>query len=145
YIWRMCYPGSFGHFTSLDNVGGQIFPYLANSSAPCDQRDYIIGSCIANSTTPAIDFAAEQQCLCGSNLVDAWNGCDACYYAHGVRYTDGEEESEYISSALSAECAPSPYPSVPFFNLLNITIATTTSPPLVLVDDKFPNQTAASN
>ncbi|KAH6714548.1 hypothetical protein BKA61DRAFT_429256, partial [Leptodontidium sp. MPI-SDFR-AT-0119] len=144
YLWQMCSPDTFSYITSF-NADGKVFPYLASSSFPCDQTDYILNSCMANATDPAVDFAAEQQCLCGSNLIDAWKGCQACYHSHGARLTNEDEEATYISSIFSAECAPSPYPTVPFGNFLNITTPTTTMPWITLEEDKFPNQTAASN
>ncbi|PVH71751.1 hypothetical protein DL98DRAFT_368586, partial [Cadophora sp. DSE1049] len=144
YLLQMCSPDSYGVMLN-SSYDGQIFPHLALSSFPCDQIDYILGSCMANATNPAVDFAAEQQCLCGSNLVDAWNGCQACWRARGFRLSNETEEKSYISSIFSAECTPSPYPTVPFGNLLNITTPTTTAPRLTLAEDKFPNQTAASN
>ena len=62
YILEMCSPDTQRVIESED-FSGHIFPHLANSSFPCDQIDYILGSCMANATNPAVDFAAEQQCL----------------------------------------------------------------------------------
>ncbi|KAG4413795.1 hypothetical protein IFR04_013067 [Cadophora malorum] len=145
YILDMCGPDT-RRLVESQEFEGEIFPHLANSSFPCDQLDYILGSCSANATNPAVDFAAEQQCLCGSNLVDAWNGCQDCWRARGFRLGNETLEKLYISSLFTAECTPSPYPTIPFGNLRNIptTMPTTRSPKLTLAEDKFPNQTAAS-
>ncbi|PVH67574.1 hypothetical protein DL98DRAFT_523261 [Cadophora sp. DSE1049] len=62
YLWQMCSPDTFSYITGF-NADGQVFPHLASSSFPCDQTDYILNSCMANATDPAVDFAAEQQCL----------------------------------------------------------------------------------
>ncbi|KAH7408983.1 hypothetical protein BKA64DRAFT_742158 [Cadophora sp. MPI-SDFR-AT-0126] len=144
YLWQMCSPDSYRVITN-SSYDGQIFPQLASSPFPCDQVDYILGTCMTNATNPAVDLPAEQRCLCGSNLVDAWKGCQACYYAHGARLTNEIEEASYISSVFTAECTPSPYPSVPLISLLNITTPTTTAPRPTFAEDKFPDQTAASN
>ncbi|KAL2068599.1 hypothetical protein VTL71DRAFT_14936 [Oculimacula yallundae] len=148
YLQRMCYPATYPYTFGLLDSNGEYFSHGANSSAPCDQKFYIAGSCIANGTVPAVDFAAEQQCLCGSNYFAAELGCDACYKAHGYPYIlEDKENIAHYSSLSSAECQASPYPTVPYRNLLTIITLTGTNalPLLTLSDDKFPNQTAVSN
>ncbi|KAG4434016.1 hypothetical protein IFR05_010498 [Cadophora sp. M221] len=145
YLFRMCSPETL-NIVNNNTSGGAIFPGLAQASAPCDQRDYIIGSCIANGTVPELDFAAEQQCFCGSNFWEAWLGCEACYRAHGYPEILSEDDvRSWASSMSSAECLPTPYPSAPFRNLFTIAEVTSVLPRITLGEDKFPNQTAASN
>ncbi|KAH7306097.1 hypothetical protein BKA65DRAFT_485796 [Rhexocercosporidium sp. MPI-PUGE-AT-0058] len=145
YLFKMCSPDTYNHIYG-NNTGGDLFPNLSHSSAPCEQRDYIMGSCVANSTVAEVDFAAEQQCLCGSNFWEAWLGCDACYRAHGYPLLDSEEEgTSWASSISTAECTPSPFPSVPFRNLLTIYTQSSRAPRITLTNDMFPNQTAVSN
>ncbi|KAK0110894.1 hypothetical protein ONS96_002480 [Cadophora gregata f. sp. sojae] len=147
YLLQMCRPDFYNTIMN-STYKGQLFPYLALSPFPCDQADYILGSCLTNATDPAVDFDAEQQCLCGSNIIDAWKGCSACYNAHGWPGYNSSvliEDASFISSIFTAECTASPYPTVPFANFMNITTITTTLPRITLGEDKFPNQTAASN
>lgn len=63
YLFEMRSPDTHAVYYGNGTVDGNGQPYLVNVSAPCDQRDYNILRCVANSTVPELDFAAEQQCL----------------------------------------------------------------------------------
>lgn len=118
---------------------------LANSPFPCEQQLYLEYACRANGTT-AIDFLAEQECLCDGSYFTVAKGCDACYLAHGYQDETPEQMSTVWTSLSIAECAPTP-PFQPFSNLglaFNLT-SLSLSPSLTLGNDRFPNMTAVSN
>lgn len=119
-----------------------ILAISSKTPYPCEQVNYIEEARQANGTEP-VDFLAEQQCLCHSNIWNAFRDCNDCYRVHGSteNVTEGSYDS-YISSRSGAECTPKP-PVQGFSNLRTIGIRTTTLQPLT--DDKFPSQTKVGN
>ncbi|KAK0110940.1 hypothetical protein ONS96_002524 [Cadophora gregata f. sp. sojae] len=144
YLQNMCLP-NLGAY--MDNNGplGLIFQSLHDSPAPCEQQAYILNICVANDTT-AIDYLAEQQCVCGSNFREANEGCNACYAAHG--YTSDVAGEAMLSAIWTAEC--SARPTQRFWDLIagfaeTATTASEDRRTTTLENDRFPSQTAVSN
>jgi hypothetical protein len=151
YLQEMCLP----HYTSfIDNPGLgflDLIPSLHDSPLPCEQENYIIYTCIANDTTE-IDFLAEQQCICGSNFLEAYEGCNACYRTHGHApdQADAASGESRISSIWTAECSARPTQAFTEYLFIgqdveSIHSSLVNSPTITLKDDKFPNNTAVSN
>lgn len=148
YVAKMCFPLMLDE-TRARTLGltlDTLIPSLANSPFPCEQVLYIGNTCFSNGTT-AIDFLAEQQCLCGGSWFDADVGCNYCAIAHGLQgYTPAQIVSS-ASSLSSAECATSP-PRGPFTNLapaLDVYATLNAGNSLTFGSDLYPNKTAVSN
>lgn len=149
YLANMCYPNYMKIIYDVEYTDAELTAALAVSPLPCEQQQYVLYGCIANAST-SIDFLAEQQCVCGSNFLDAHKGCVACYTAHGYREVTEEEDAAKYSSIQSAECTGRP--TQPFTDLLFPETdydaeytSQLNSPTIILVNDKFPNNTAVSN
>ena len=147
YLSRMCSPLlsdriSKEHFTSDDFVST-----LANSPYPCEFVTYMHGICTANGTA-AIDFLAEQQCLCNGDFFELLLACGSCAFVHGDTRQTPEMATSSVLSLSMAECTPNP-PYQPFSNLLpqplDVISSESDSSPLTLGVDRFPNNTEISN
>ncbi|PVH78014.1 hypothetical protein DL98DRAFT_517008 [Cadophora sp. DSE1049] len=145
YLQEMCLPNVAEYINNVDSSYDNLIPSLHDSPLPCEQEAYIINTCIANDTT-AIDYLAEQQCICGSNFRETFEGCNACYLAHGFT-SELEGTEELMSSIWTAEC--SARPTQAFTDLLYIAAETVSTPrsdsTTTLENDQFPGQTAVSN
>lgn len=149
YLQEMCLPSVAEFAYNVDPTVDNFIPSLHDSPFPCEQQVYILNTCVANDTT-AIDYLAEQQCICGSNFRETIQGCGACYSAHGLT-SDMEKSNELVSSMWSAEC--SARPTQAFQEILYsiaYRIELTASTPqsettTTLENDQFPSQTAVSN
>ncbi|KAH7408919.1 hypothetical protein BKA64DRAFT_663823 [Cadophora sp. MPI-SDFR-AT-0126] len=145
YIQEMCLPNVVEYINNVDASTDDLIPSLYNSPLPCEQQAYILNTCIANDTT-AIDYLAEQQCICGSNFRETFEGCQACYRAHGYA-SELEGTDELVSSIWTAEC--SARPTQAFADLLFSAVETVSTPRFepttTLENDQFPGQTAVSN
>lgn len=141
----MCFPlySNNSRTLTLGLTPDTLIPSLVNSPFPCEQLLYLSNACLSNGTT-AIDFLAEQQCLCGGSWFDAAIGCELCQIAHGVQGATHAEVSASVSSLSRAECATSP-PRGPFTNLVPPLNHTTLQADVTLGPDQYPDQTAVSN
>lgn len=143
YLLHMCFP--------LVSNGTHRVMALANSPFPCELMNYFLYACSANGTS-AIDFVAEQQCLCnGGAFWDLMEGCNDCFLSHGDNRNSSSAWAEHVSSVKAAECSVAT-PCQPFSMLLPPMpeMGATTRwvdpyPNRTLGNDRFPNDTAASN
>lgn len=145
YLYQMCYP-NLANVSLLvgSDAAEKRLQIMANSPFPCERSNYIIYACLANGTS-AIDFLAEQECICPSSLWELETACTDCYLAHGYQNTTREESDADISSLSQAECTATPVqPFTNLFSSVNASQALTT-PDVVLGSDRFPNQTAVSS
>ncbi|KAF7889009.1 hypothetical protein EAF00_009309 [Botryotinia globosa] len=145
YLYRMCYP-NLANVSLLvgSNAADKRLQIMANSPFPCERSNYIIFACLANGTS-ALDFLAEQECICPSSLWELETACTECYLAHGYQNLTREESDASISSLSQAECTATPVqPFTNFFSRVDASQALTT-PDVLLGSDRFPNQTAVSN
>ncbi|TGO37230.1 hypothetical protein BHYA_0102g00160 [Botrytis hyacinthi] len=145
YLYQMCYPNLANVSLLVGfNAAEKRLQILANSPFPCERSNYIIYACLANGTS-AIDFLAEQECICPSSLWELEAACTDCYLAHGYENITREESDASISSLSQAECTATPVqPFTNFFSSVDASQALTT-PDVLLGSDRFPNQTAVSN
>ncbi|KAF7935200.1 uncharacterized protein EAE97_008107 [Botrytis byssoidea] len=145
FLYQMCYP-NLANVSLLigSNAAEKRLKIMANSPFPCERSNYIIYACLANGTS-ALDFLAEQECLCPSSLWELETACTDCYLAHGYQNITREESDASISRLSQVECTATPVQ--PFTNLLPSVDASQalTTPDVLLGSDRFPNQTAVSN
>jgi hypothetical protein len=147
YISKMCMPTDYIPSSGRSAQDSLIARFLSyeNSPFPCERELYLQYACMSNGTE-IVDFLAEQQCLCNGGFFSAFEGCDACIYAHGlVSSSSPEEEASYRSSLSAAECTPNP-PTQGFSNLVGtVDFSSIQTRIQTISNDRFPNQTAVSN